>query len=95
MARRRRVLGGLKARARARVVQAYENAAVRKHDAELLAKLAANLPKPISRVAVVGAGLMGTGSLAACARRVDFLRHSRLRCAVQALRKSRRKPDSR
>jgi 3-hydroxyacyl-CoA dehydrogenase len=35
---------------------------VRKKDAELLAKLAAKLPKSMNRgVAVVGAGLMGTG----------------------------------
>jgi hypothetical protein len=39
----------------------FENQAVRKHDAELLKKLAENLPKPVNRVSVVGAGLMGTG----------------------------------
>ena len=36
--------------------------AARKHDAELLRKLADSLPDPINNVAVVGGGLMGAGA---------------------------------
>lgn len=41
--------------------RAFENAAVRKHDAELLAKLAESMPTRVNNVSIVGGGLMGAG----------------------------------
>lgn len=41
--------------------RALENAAARKHDAVLLAKLAESLPEPVGKLTVIGGGLMGSG----------------------------------